>query len=309
MLTLFSIPKPFTGHSALIQRNALQSWLRLEPRCEIILCGDDAGVAETAAEFKVQHIPDVDKNEYGTPLLNSAFKQIQQCAGNHLICYVNADIILLNDLMRAVAVVPFQQFLIVGQRWNLDINAPMDFRQPDWESRLRESVMYTGQLQPPFGSDYFIFPKDVRWDFPEFAVGRPGWDNWMIYRARALQIPVIDATVAGTVVHQNHDYAHIPKGLTPSSFEGPEAVRNRHIMGGQDTSFNLRDATHQLTHQSLKKAQDFPHLQYRLTRQPALNPSAKLPRRILWRILSALLYRRQYFPECFWKNIIYGLTQ
>jgi hypothetical protein len=51
MLTIFTIPKPFRGHIEVIQRNAIESWLRLRPQCEIILCGDDPGVAEAASEY------------------------------------------------------------------------------------------------------------------------------------------------------------------------------------------------------------------------------------------------------------------
>jgi hypothetical protein len=309
MVTLFSIPKPFTDHSAIIQRNALQSWLKLEPRCEIILCGDDEGVADAAAEFNVLYIPDVARNEYGTPLLSSAFRMVQHHAKNPLLCYVNADIILLNDLIRAISLVSFKQFLIVGQRWNMDINAPIDFLKPDWENHLRERVTREAQLQPPFGSDYFIFPKDVRWDFPEFAVGRPGWDNWIIYRARALQIPVIDSTSAMLAIHQNHNYAHIPSGFTPVSFEGPESVKNRNLMDGEEKSFNLRDVTHQIKEDAIQKAMDFPHLQYRLARQSILDAAARPLAKLRWRLLTALLYRREKFPDWFWQNLIYLLTK
>ena len=45
MLTLFSTCKPFHGHNGVIQRNALKSWRLLHPDIEIILFGDDEGVA------------------------------------------------------------------------------------------------------------------------------------------------------------------------------------------------------------------------------------------------------------------------
>lgn len=308
MFTLFSIPKAFIGHSAIIQRNALQSWLKLEPRCEIILYGDDAGVADAAAEFHVQHIPDVERNAYGTPLLSSAFRLVQQRASHPLVCYVNADIILLKDLRQAISLVSFQQFLMVGQRWNVDISAPMDFQHPDWEQNLRRRLSQDAQLQPPFGSDYFIFAKDINWDFPEFAVGRPGWDNWIIYRARSLRLPVIDATLACTVIHQNHDYAHIKGGMTPTSYEGPEAVVNRKFVGGEEYSFNLRDVTHVLKGNALHKALEFGHLQYRLNRQAALTKRRDPFSKIKWKLLSALLYRRRYFPAWFWQNLIDAFT-
>ena len=51
MLTLFTIPKAFEGHSGVIQRNAIKSWTLLQPQCEIILMGDDEGTGEAAAEM------------------------------------------------------------------------------------------------------------------------------------------------------------------------------------------------------------------------------------------------------------------
>jgi hypothetical protein len=309
MLTIFSIPKPFNGHIDIIQRNAIQSWLKLEPRCEIFLCGNDRGVAEVAQEFNVHHIPNIEENEFGTPLLSSAFRIVQQEAANALVCYVNADIIMLNNVIDAARLVPFKRFLLLGQRWNLDIKNPIDYAQPSWIEDVRVKLADQGELQPPFGSDYFIFPKDINWGLPEFAVGRPGWDNWLIYRARALQIPVIDATEAGTVVHQNHNYAHVPGSSDPSTFEGPEAVRNRSLMGKEDYSFNIGDSTYRIMDKSIKKAKDYQYLKYRIVRQSILFPSKGAIWKSIWRFLQALLYRRRYLPNWFWQNLIHSLTK
>jgi hypothetical protein len=90
MLTLFTIPKPFRGHIEVIQRNAIESWAQLRPRPEIILFGDDEGTAHVAKEFGISHIPQVARNEFGTPLLNDFFEQAQRVAGDDLLCYVNA---------------------------------------------------------------------------------------------------------------------------------------------------------------------------------------------------------------------------
>ena len=80
MLTIFGIPKPFEGHFGVIQRNAIQSWTRLSPRCQVLLFGDESGTAEVAAEVGAQHIPKVERNEFGTPLLNSVFGQAEKAA-------------------------------------------------------------------------------------------------------------------------------------------------------------------------------------------------------------------------------------
>jgi hypothetical protein len=56
MITLITCPKPFRGHSKIIQRNAIKSWTLLEPKPEILLMGDDEGTAEAAAEFGARHV-------------------------------------------------------------------------------------------------------------------------------------------------------------------------------------------------------------------------------------------------------------
>ncbi len=245
MLTLFSIPKPFVGPIAVPQRNAIESWTRLHPDCEVILCGDDDGVQEAAAKFRARHIPEVARNEFGTPLLDSVFEKAECEASHPLLCYVNADIILLKDFLAAVRFVPFEKFLIVGQRWDIDLSEPIHFGADGWEDRLRRCVAEKGSLHPSTGIDYFVFRRGTVGKLPPFAVGRPGWDNWFIYRARSLGIPVVDATRVTTVIHQNHSYDHV-KDSRDGTTEGPEAEQNRRLIGGWRHVFYIRDATHVL---------------------------------------------------------------
>src|SRR6266567_220275 len=121
MLTLFSIPKPFLGHVGIIQRNALGSWMRLGNGVQVILFGDDVGVGEAAAEAGAEHFPDIQRTELGTPLLNSAFATAARIAKHRLLCYVNADIMITDELINAVVSIRKRQFLLVGRRWNADI--------------------------------------------------------------------------------------------------------------------------------------------------------------------------------------------
>ncbi len=247
MLTLFTVPKPFDGHVGVIQRNALRSWSLLKPECEIILCGDEPGTAEAASAFHARHIPDVDRNEYGTPLLNSVFERVRLAAAGRLLCYVNADILLLSDVPAVAARVPFEAFLMLGRRWDLDVSEPLELDSPDAQARLRARVMRHGTLHAPTGSDYFVFPKDCGLaDLPAFAVGRPAWDNWLIFNARRLGLPVIDAGDAVLVIHQNHDYSHVPHGRN-GVWEGPEGDRNLELAGGWKQIYTLEHATHRFT--------------------------------------------------------------
>lgn len=270
MLTIFTIPKAFRDHTAIIQTNAIRSWLMLRPQPEIILFGDDEGTASKASELGIRHVPDVQRNEYGTPLLNSIFKTAQDIAGNQLTCYINADIILLSDFMPAVGRIHIPSFLLVGQRWDLDLTEAIDFANPVWEKELRACLAEKGKLHPPSGIDYFVFPRNTYTEIPAFAIGRAAWDNWLIYRARFLRIPVIDATEVVTAVHQNHGYEHLSKSAE-GPWKGPERNRNLELAGGH--AFILRDANRVLTPHRLKR----PKLtRYRLWRRiytlPELHP-------------------------------------
>lgn len=231
-LTLFSAPKPFTDpHIATIQRNALQTWLRL-PDVEVILIGDEEGLAETAAELGLRHLPDVVRNASGTPLISSMFDLARRHSLSPLLGIVNTDILLLPDLVDAARRVAGQRerFVLLGRRWDLDVREPLDLAA-GWQFRLRARVREQGQLHRPAGSDYFVFPRECYTEVPDFAIGRAGWDNWMIYKARREGWSVIDATHDVIVVHQQHDYRHLPGGVPHYTL--PETDENIRLAGGQ----------------------------------------------------------------------------
>lgn len=284
MLTIFSIPKPFQGHHGVIQTNAIRSWIALRPACEVILFGNEEGIAEIACELGIRHIPDVDCNEYGTPLLNSALSLAQNIAKYQLMCYVNADIILLSDFITAIGQIQKSPFLIVGRRTDLKITQALNFNALGWELRLCSVINEQGILHDKTGQDYFVFTRGLFKDIPPFAVGRFTWDNWLIYYTRFLRIPVIDATGVVTAIHQNHDYSYHSNGWK-GLWEGPEAQRNLELSGGTRYCFSLSDATHILTQNGLKTALSFTHIWRRFYTlavfYPFLNP--------LWLLLNVLL--------------------
>jgi len=90
------------------------------------------------------------------------------------------------------------------------------------------------------GSDYFVFRKELFQDIPAFALGRAGWDNWMIYAGRRAGFPVVDASEVVTVIHQDHDYQHLPNGQP--HYRLPESEENIRLAGGREMIFALRDA-------------------------------------------------------------------
>jgi hypothetical protein len=254
VLTLFSVPKPFRNHIGTIQSNALQSWLKLAPDCEVILFGTEEGTAEMASRFGAVHKPDVSRNEFGTPLLDGLFERAQDIATYPVICYVNADMILMADFVRSIESLRqlSDTYLMVGRRWNVDLDEAFDFQRADWNDALRLYAKQYGQLGSQYYIDYFVFPKGLFTKVPPFAIGRPPFDNWLLWKARSLGASLIDATEAVMAVHQNHDYAHHPDGRT-GVYHGLEAQRNRQLMEGAHHFFTLEDATHRLTPSGLRR--------------------------------------------------------
>ena len=246
LITLFSAPKSFTNpHIAMIQRNAIYSWTLL-PDVEVILLGEEEGLDETADELGIKHLPNVKRNDNGTPLISSMFQLTRKNSTGDLFCIINADMILLPDLVEAAKqVVKLKdKFVILSQRWDYDITSPINFTA-EWQNHLRSTVHSQNNLHRPAGSDFFLFPKNCYQDIPDFIIGRAGWDNWMIYKARKEGWAVIDCTSSVMNVHQNHDYSHLPGGK--SHYEHPDTNENIRLAGGQaNIRYTILDSTHQL---------------------------------------------------------------
>jgi len=232
----------------MIQRNAIKSWTLL-PDVEVILLGGEAGLAEAARELGVKHIPNVKCNDNSTPLISSMFqlaRDASQRSRSDLLCIINADMILMPDFLEAVhrSRLLRDRFVLLSQRWDLDIIQAIEFSE-GWEDRLSSMIHDQGSLHRPAGSDFFLFPKSCYTDIPDFAIGRAGWDNWMIYKARREKWTVIDCTPSVMIVHQNHDYSHLPGGKP--HYEHPDTNENIRLAGGEaNIRYTILDATHQL---------------------------------------------------------------
>jgi hypothetical protein len=298
-LTLFSAPKPFTTpHIATIQRNAIRSWTLLGPQVDVVLMGDEPGLAETAAELGVRHFREVRRSPAGTPLVSDMFDLARRNSSTPLLGCVNADILLVPEIVAQAGLVwaSAKRFLIVGQRWDLDLEGPFDF-SAGWPERLREQTRQEGKLHRATGSDYFIFPRECFTDMPPFTIGRAGWDNWMIYAGRRSAGVVVDASEAIFIVHQNHDYSHLPGGQP--HYHHPETAENVRLAGGRRAIFELTDANYRLTAAGLQRK---PLDGVRLRREIEIFPLLRLHSRFLAEAMHFLFNPRQVYREWRWKR-------
>jgi hypothetical protein len=295
MLTLFALPKAFEGHSAIIQRNAIESWTQLEPRPEIILFGTDAGTAEIAAELGLRHHPEIECTAYGTPRVDDLFNRAQEIASHPLLCYVNSDIILLSDFSAAVAQVKAQydKFLLISERVNLDLDFLWDFEAPGWEAKLKAFAAKEGGPSLIAASDLFVFTRGLFGRIPPFAIGRMAHDNWMIYAARHRGFPVVDATPSLSAIHQNHDYRHIKESQAVLKTDRQVAATaegkiNIALLPSGGVNVNNLDASHLLVDGKIVPARSLSHFRHRIASGEAFYPRLRYSFRLLESSLGLL---------------------
>jgi hypothetical protein len=245
MLTLFTTGKPFLGHSAIIQRNALKSWTLLHPDVEVILFGDDAGAAETARDLGLRHEPYVARSEQGSKRLDYMFSTARALARHDILCYVNCDIILMDDFLRALKRIREERanFLMVGRRWDIEMPEQLDFLQASWRSRLQGVALMRGAQRSDEWIDYFAFSKGLYGaSVPPLVVGRVHWDQWLVWKALDSDAAVVDASRSVIAVHQNHDYSYHPNGRA-GVWYGTEADENFKLAGNGGHRRRISDAT------------------------------------------------------------------
>jgi hypothetical protein len=247
MITFFTTAKPFDGHSAVIQRNALASWKHLHPDVEVILFGDDKGAVEISAELGLRHEPYVERHESGTKYLHFMFARASQIARHRFLCFANCDIVLMDDFWTAFerTRVWRKRFLMVAQRWDTDVTEPIDFDQPTWANALRLQAQTKGLQQDEWWIDFFLFPKGMYIDMPSLIVGHCYWDNWMISEALSTGTPVVDASLFVMPVHQNHGY-NPTYGRIKGEGSDPLSQYNLELAGGLRRIRHIKSATHVL---------------------------------------------------------------
>ena len=245
-LTILAVPKAFHGHIGVIQRNAISSWTNLKPRPDIRIYGTEDGMPECAADLGVRHETEVARNEFGTPMLDDLLARARDFAQTPLLCYVNSDIILLQEFLEAVTTVRnhFPKFLAVAHRLNIDLDEPMDF-SGNGEEKLRREVLPKGVPGNHTAIDLFVFPPNTYTSVPPLVLGRAWFDQWLIKDARTRKIPVVDITRVARAIHQNHEYLHIAGGQQ-GAYWGEEARRNLAIYGGVPHTHTLLDVSHEL---------------------------------------------------------------
>lgn len=236
MITFFTTTKKFTGQSRINQLNAIRSWLKAGPDTEVIVFGESEGLIEIVESLQITHVPEIELYNNQIPYINCMFGTVSKIARNEICCFVNADIILTRSFFNDVFSIhnkTKKDYLIVGQRHDVDVTAEINFEDANWEDAFRLSYGKSFSLHPPLGSDFFVFPKGqyTPENIPKLLVGRPAWDLWMIYNARKRKLSTIDLSFSSVVIHQNHDYSHKSENI--KAREAEDQINRQFFKSGE----------------------------------------------------------------------------
>src|SRR5258707_6998014 len=198
----------------MIQRNALNSWMRLHADVEVILFGDDAGAEDVARELGLRHEPRVERNEFGSKRVDYMFSRAQEIARHDVLCFCNCDIILLPEFCAALERVRggHERFLMVGRRWDTNVREAVDFCDANLGVGLKELAYQRGVQQPGWSVDYFAFRRGLYVGMPPLVIGRVWWDHLLVWEAREAGAAVGGASAVGMAIPPNPDYAYQPAG-------------------------------------------------------------------------------------------------
>lgn len=208
MITFFTHARPFEGLAGIIQRNAITSWTKLKPKCEIVLLGSVEGADKISEELGLKHIPDVSYGNYGKkPFLPELFEKAERDASHNFMCFINADIILTDDFMKAFSyLMPLKKkWVMVGRRRNIVLEKELDFKDSRAIEEIKEIAIKENRIAGPWWIDYFLYTKGIFTNIPPFILGAWRWDNWLINKALSKRVMVIDASDVVTAIHQDHD--------------------------------------------------------------------------------------------------------
>lgn len=257
MITIFSTPKNFEGIFDIIQKNAINSWRALGNDIEIIIFGDSKGAKEIAENVAAIYIPIVKKSSNGVPILSDLFAQAEEIAKYKILTFINADIMLpfnFIDIFKKIEI-RFKKFLMVGYRWDLEIKEEINFEKINDIQVFWKNLLINAKKHPSSGIDFFIFKKKTFRSLPDFIIGRPGYDNWLIWYARRRLIPVVDISNKIRVIHQNHHFNFHNVNKDPKIHLEEDGLENKRL--AEDNYLNLKDANYEIIDDKIIKKEKY----------------------------------------------------
>lgn len=227
-LLFVSTMKPMLDEFITEQTNAVLSWKQLRLKPEIIIFGDDKGVAEFCTTHGIKNVSVVKKNYKDVPLINDIITQGYGYSNDaDYVIYINADIILLDDFCDTIEAFTrdfpnVKSCFLSAVRYDVRNYHLLDFAG-EWRKDLEES--FRGEYATPDGIDIFVHKKGNYGDMKEFAIARGYFDTWMLnYALRNFEVTV-DMTSTVKIYHQ-HGYWYQNNKVVERNWEWNTGIKD-----------------------------------------------------------------------------------
>ena len=224
LLTLFTTIKDAKLRIC-IHINTFRNWQLLKPfvRPVLVTTGqNDSLYATLALRFGWQVIR-ASKLIHKIPVLRYMYYDIGKAYSSVFYGYANADILFDMNLVNTLRTIETNLFrinttMIIGQRTNYHIHV----NEAVYTFNDVQTAAQKGKLFQLNAEDYFITTKNgFPWNaVPDYVVGRPGYDNCVVYIGVRDKVSVIDTSKTILAVHQS------PKGGDFTGFQNKDVGVN-----------------------------------------------------------------------------------
>ena len=231
ILTIFTTFKD-SYNKSYIYKNTIRNWGLLSPDVIPVLFTDmneSSSIVDYARQRKWHVFQIPQKSKGGIPILRHMFLEAQQLFDTQFYGYANSDILFdrnLTDTIHSLIRLKkkLTNILIVGRRKNWKIKWQQNITELEEIGHYAKSLT----LFWTCAEDYFISTHNgYPWStIPDFVVGRPAYDNWLVITALTRRIPVVDATLTITALHQTD-----AKGIMEGAKARVETDLNRQLAG------------------------------------------------------------------------------
>lgn len=184
----------------------IRNWILLRPYVIPVVFTNDSTVAYKIKQHGLDVLPIRMAAAGGIPILKYMFQNIMSTYNTAFYGYTNSDILFTDTLLETLAWIMNSThvlenpLMIIGKRTNVQ---PVREKDTTSWKRLYKVATGRGKLFTGLAEDYFITSRIYPWkETPNLVVGRPAYDNWLVYHARKQNHTVIDATNTILAVHQ-----------------------------------------------------------------------------------------------------------
>ena len=204
LLTLFTT-FVYDEEKLFVNNNTLFNWKNL-PNVNLVIFSNCSTV-QYYAKLANWHVLPVLVEAANAPVLPNMFQSVMREFDSDFYGYANADLLFTDDLVTTLETILCEMdftrsLLVVGKRTNIPASYITQEGALSWEF-LKISAENYGTLFQPDAEDYFITEKNFPWGgFLPLAVGRRGYDNWIVTFSRQNNIPVIDVSGSVLCLHQ-----------------------------------------------------------------------------------------------------------